>query len=864
MVKRDDRMFSESMEIGRANQRLLPHLKRWCRHIDAEMTSYGMLAQATGLPIGHLKVTCPHGHTLSESAHLNWEANSFILNNCIGCPHHDEVSPDNYGREVLAERARRELESKEAETRRKQLKAQAYEAAANALKTGRPTEESVNRFILDLFGTEEEAARSRDLLVQAAGLGPECFSDAALRVLADAFIGQHTESCIEAARVICRHRKAVPDTLITAALETVGQGCDAACGLLSDSINYGQDVAPILSALPAIVKLPDYGWFRSMVGAVHVRPTYPSTLELVQRLFEADSGAVRAALAARLKNPEKMVRFNAIELMSDLLPQGAEAILPLAGEILRSLELPDDIYHGCSADGSACQFLAHLYAHSPDEVETRIQAFLPGATQDARVLVLDVYSRLALLGIDEERHRWADSRGFLGFDQVLYARHALSAIDRHLLALGDLDLPPDKRHQVCDHLKRLIKRYPEAGLARIERILGRLSMTVREARNTPAPTAGMLAAMEAHGRASSYAALNRTLTEIVEELAQASPQSVFPAVRDLLDRLGSKDEAEAELKAQLVTTLTSFADTYDLVPAVIRQLYKHLVDFESWLVRARAICVAGDLLSDIPQSVPDDIVELLTVYLSDRYFIIRQNATKALGSLRFQRDERGVEVLNCLIQIERYYRQEAKDFHFLREAFDVLRRSFREWPEVKRYVAVKLLPQYVLLPDRFFAEDMLVLMGEQIEAYPELIPTFVQAALNHLKSTARDRYNDDTHTDRGKVLNRLRQVPASALVAELARVRDVIRSKVGHDPLEVIRLLETLSHKELHAEAATLAQEALSLVPDVKSRRFERETYAAIQAAERAESLVIEGRCREAVEVIELVGRTPEKPDTDT
>jgi len=103
MVKRDDQMFSQGWEIGQANQRLLPRVKRWCRHIDVKMTSYGALAQATGLPIGHLKVICPHGNTFSESAHLSWEASEFILRNCVGCTHHEEISPDNYGREVLAE-----------------------------------------------------------------------------------------------------------------------------------------------------------------------------------------------------------------------------------------------------------------------------------------------------------------------------------------------------------------------------------------------------------------------------------------------------------------------------------------------------------------------------------------------------------------------------------------------------------------------------------------------------------------------------------------------------------------------------------------------------------------------------------------
>ena len=204
-----------------------------------------------------------------------------------------------------------------------------------------------------------------------------------------------------------------------------------------------------------------------------------------------------------------------------------------------------------------------------------------------------------------------------------------------------------------------------------------------------------------------------------------------------MDRLDSKVETEAELKAQLVTTLTTFAETYELVPQVIRQLYKHLMDIDSLLVRAEAIRVAGELLSRIRESVPDDIVELLTIFLPDTYVIIHKAAARALRSCRFQKDERGYKVLNILIHIEKCYRQESKDFYFLRDVFNTLRFSFREWPEVERYVALTLLPAYAGLADEYFAEDMLVLMGEYIGKFPGLASTFVRAALDYLTNTSR-------------------------------------------------------------------------------------------------------------------------------
>jgi hypothetical protein len=276
-----------------------------------------------------------------------------------------------------------------------------------------------------------------------------------------------------------------------------------------------------------------------------------------------------------------------------------------------------------------------------------------------------------------------------------------------------------------------------------------------------------------------------------------------------------------------------------------------LVDFESLLVRANAIRVAGELLSKIPQSMPDEIIELLTIYLEESYVVIHQNAARAIRACRFQQDDRGNKVLNLLLNIENYYRQEAKDFDFLRDAFNALRSSFGDWPGVRRFIASKLLPIYARLPDAYFAEDMLVLLGDQLKNYPDLAKPFVQIALDHLKATARDKYNDDTHRDRGKILERLRDLPAPTLAEETPRFRDLIRSKAGKDQIDVVRVLEILSHKELHAEAATLAEEALALVPDVKSREFERMAYAAIHAAESAESLVFQGRGTDALAIIE-------------
>jgi hypothetical protein len=250
-------------------------------------------------------------------------------------------------------------------------------------------------------------------------------------------------------------------------------------------------------------------------------------------------------------------------------------------------------------------------------------------------------------------------------------------------------------------------------------------------------------------------------------------------------------------------------------------------------------------------------LELLVIYLAEEYVIIHKSAARALRSCTFKSDDRGQRVLSLLLGWERSYRDKPHETDFLRDLYWTLGASYRGWPEVRRHLAVVLLPVYCRSGDRHFAEEMLDRLGERTSAYPEVVPTFVAAALDHLTSTERDPYNDDTHTERGKIRDRLRALSPRSLLAERERIRVLVRAKAGKDPTEVIRTLEILSHLELHSEAAGLAEEALGLVPAVKAHAYERDAYRLIAAAARAESLISRGDHTAACEVLEEAASLP-------
>jgi hypothetical protein len=83
MVKnrREEQRYDEMRELGRANLDVLRKADQWCKHLEAETASAGMLAAMWNLPIGSHRLTCPHAVRGLEGADLSW-----IIRDFLECP----------------------------------------------------------------------------------------------------------------------------------------------------------------------------------------------------------------------------------------------------------------------------------------------------------------------------------------------------------------------------------------------------------------------------------------------------------------------------------------------------------------------------------------------------------------------------------------------------------------------------------------------------------------------------------------------------------------------------------------------------------------------------------------------------------
>lgn len=172
-----------------------------------------------------------------------------------------------------------------------------------------------------------------------------------------------------------------------------------------------------------------------------------------------------------------------------------------------------------------------------------------------------------------------------------------------------------------------------------------------------------------------YDALITRVGGVLRTLFKANPRGTWHEVVSFLNDLDSSQDAT--LKAELVESISEFIADYSLLPEVIPELYNHLVDYESNLVRYKAISVLGQLLRNNQPSVPESMIDLLVeVHLRDPYQIIHKAAAASLWSYKFTKNRRGYMALEALKELEKIYFEEGMDTQFLEELVRVFRSAF--------------------------------------------------------------------------------------------------------------------------------------------------------------------------------------------
>lgn len=86
MTEFGERIYEGAYAQGRANAEVIKLARRHCLNMSfTEASGRGLAEAESGLPINAREISCPVAHGNSWGANLEWLAEDFYYEHCVGC-----------------------------------------------------------------------------------------------------------------------------------------------------------------------------------------------------------------------------------------------------------------------------------------------------------------------------------------------------------------------------------------------------------------------------------------------------------------------------------------------------------------------------------------------------------------------------------------------------------------------------------------------------------------------------------------------------------------------------------------------------------------------------------------------------------
>lgn len=694
----------------RRNAELLPKVEAWCANLQVEMVAAGLLAEAYHLPIGRLQISCPHAAAGGIGAHdLSEVAAYFITQNCRNCPYHKELSSNNAGRAILAEADEVVRQHAHTESKIERSKTQLRGMVSGDLSLALAREPTTQQSILELVVLLEHRTRQEEAAKQlalAAEVAPELFTPLAREVIASHFSSpEDGPDCIACLRAIGRQAGNPLPEAVTAAEKCLlesGFG-DEACWVLADQI-AATGASPRREVVHAIAATQYY--YRSFFAS-SAPPKYPGSAAALVRIARRNPGMIIGVLRERLRINDKKIRVNTATLVRKLVRLVRPLTLEMVVPLIESLELDDDHYEH-SADSETCHTLAEIYRIYPEETQRRMTDVFRYLSSEATEILFDVH-RLVVSEIFEHLSRaWTPKA----------ERQKATLSNRDAVCLGVLvpaltdalhsrSLSPEARKQSVEALSSLASDAPRSLLGYLDSFFGALAMLALEEKEASEQKAepGSMEELNRQSRIQEFTGVSTNLVKLIEELCEEMPSEIFTRVQQMVSQLSSTEIHEEVLKARLISLYGELGGIDATATSVIPELYRALMDFTSVKVRGVAIDTATEILRYTAHLIPDNMREVLVLYLNDPYKYIHQAAVHAVAHIQAESEEQAIEIVRRLLVVYRAYEKE--DPFFRLDVVRCLARICRPYPKLIVRSAVPIILHLANDKEEMVADDAL-------------------------------------------------------------------------------------------------------------------------------------------------------------
>lgn len=807
----EQRHIEKSVERGQRNAELLPKVEAWCKHLEVNMVSSGMLAEMYQLPIGRMDITCPHAAGGGIGAHdLHSVAAYFIPQNCRGCPHHEEISADNVGREILAEadaieqrRANRDVSVDNAKLKLRGL-------VSGDLSKALQSESTTQQSILELVALLDDAEHHRDAadkLVLAAEIAPELFTELSREIIASHFPNpDHGRDCIACMRALGRREGRISEVAASAARQCLleGKAGDDVCALLGDYVETGGPVPPI-EIVEAIIAVQHH---RNLFSNSDKVLDYTGSNYALRTIAARDLDALVTGLNRRLRINEKSPRIDAACIIRILLPSIPGLVQAMTEPLIESLELDDDHYEW-SADAEACNTLAAIYRSHPVETQRRLTAAEEWTSDEVKELMFDVHLRLVFELRREDKARLSEN------DEACLR----VAIPELVRALNASARSAKARKRAAESLTSLARDFPELLLPMVDSFFGSLATLAFEEKRTAdePPSPDPMGRFERRAKIDDLAAVSKEVVELLEELCGSNPREILVRLEQIVPGLSSEEPHEEILKCRLVSLYGPLGKIDETSAAILPALYRALMDFASVKIRGMAVRAAEHILGRSQQVLPENMIDVLILYLNDNYIFIHKSAVGAIEHVTPDSLEQAFEIGQRLRLLYEVYSQ---DEFFRREIVRACTRICGRNVKLIQRFALPMIFDLCKTEQESVAADALGELRSLLQKVPELAATFVEQVVAFLGRSHRDRFNRDWYSDRHQLFVSLFKQTRESVVGCAEKIKEAALAQAKDDPWEGLQLVTILLHFELYQQAADTARDIASAQP--KTRKYDK------------------------------------------
>lgn len=804
-----EKRIADSFKLGEANAALIPRLQRWCDHLRVEQTSAGLLAEMSGLPIGMIQVTCPHASKGIQAMQLREVAAYFVTQNCQSCPHHKELHPDNVGREILrtADQVREERSKPKPVTSesKRRLRGLVSGDLTQALRSAPTTEQSVLELVA-LLDQPDHAEKAAAQLLKAAELAPEFFSSLACEVIAEHLAGMwHGGKCAEVLMTIGQKRKSIPPVAITAALLCIEHDfChDDVLDLLGDHFAAGGELPDVMHIGLIICH---HGYTGSTPFAQQPTPK-AGQLHALFEIGKRDLGLLAKGFGRLLQQRHKRARIAAGVTFRGLVSALPGLGLLLTDAFIASLQLDDDHDHDhVSADFEACNALAEIYCVAPSDTQGKLDTAFDTADEEVKELLFRVHSSVVGLGSDERHRNRRNERAIACLPQVL---------DVLISTVSAEGKPLEVRERAAETIDRLAWDRPQLLLPRLDALFGLLAMISHEEATFIQKNPGGNPQMPGFPRVErlKYSRVCHELVEVLEKLAKGNPTPVQATLFGVLAPLNSKDPAQELLKVRLVKLFERLSRDTAIAPAIIPHLFNCLMDMDSVLVRVAALEVIEDLLRLRPELVPDNMREMLVVYLRDPYVGVHQGAALAMRFMQPDAKQQAREIANDLLAQFVLYEKQREDSTHLQHLAEAMVNICRGFPDLLILCAMPVLLKQARGNDEDSAQEALEELRCCLSHAPHLGRLYVHELLDFFARFPQDAYDSSAYSTGQRLFVSLFDLPSADIATNLPKFSQTVKVLANAEPFVALQFISVLLHHEEYDSAATAADEVVAALP---------------------------------------------------